>query len=69
MYVTSCFSLAAFKTLSGFLKKDFIYLSDTQREREGASRRSDREREKQDLHGEGSLMRDSIPGPWDYNLS
>jgi len=28
-----------------------------------------REREKQTPHGAGSPMWDSIPGPWDYDLS
>ena len=44
---------------------DLIYLIDRERERESISRGSSRqkEREKQALHGEGSLIQDSIPRP------
>ena len=47
--------------------KDFIYLFD--RERSQVGREADRERGKQTPHWAGSLMCDSIPGPWDHDLS
>jgi len=51
-----------------FFFEDFIYL--LEREREITNRQSGRQREKKKtLCWAGSLMRGSISGPWDYDLS
>jgi len=56
--------------LTFFFFKDFIYLFDRERElaRAGTQARV-WEREKQASGRAGSLMRGSIPGPWDHDLS